>query len=211
MGHMEGNRYSLNEILERTSEAPGVMESDDPKVLCPISELFFKWKVAGCLPWQTEEVWRMVMVKIKSSVYLSSQSSNWWRLGRKFFTIYSQYSKKMTDWLVKHGVAVQEEWWGEIKKATKNKSSEAGTINQLLEWEAVGEGHSIWAGSCPHRHSILSRTLKVFGTAQGFVLAIRKNCMCNVKPLQCPLLNVSDSLGGVGRFQLGTRFCYVEV
>lgn len=28
-------------------------------------------------------------------------------------------------------------------QATKNKSSETGTINQLLELEAVGEGQSI--------------------------------------------------------------------
>lgn len=43
----------------------------------------------------------------------------------------------------------------------------------------------------------------------GFLLAVRKNCVYNVKPSQCPFLNVNDSLEGVGEFQLGIHFCYV--
>lgn len=133
MRYTEGNRSRLNEILERTREGPGVME------------LVMIWQChAQVLIFSSSERWLLALTKERGlkgggenkifSVFVKPKQL----MGNLEKIPYNSLPlpctvKKMTDWLVKHRVAVQEEWWGEIKKATKNKSSEAGTINQLLE------------------------------------------------------------------------------
>lgn len=120
---------------------------DDLTVPCPSFYIAFKWKATSCC----DKLKRpgLGAGAINPLYAWQAKPSTDGECGKSSlpFTSNTVYSGRNDRLISKGGVAAQEEWWGEIKKGTKNEWSGAGAISQPLESEAVGEGESIWAGN----------------------------------------------------------------